>query len=66
MSEFFKRFFGPNWKTTLLGVGVLAFVTVKCIIAGGQVFDCFSQGWNAAFAAGGAGIAAGAQASRFP
>lgn len=65
MSDFFKRLFGENWKTTLLGVGVLVFVSVKCIIGGGQLFDCFSEGWNAAFASGAAGLAAGAQASRF-
>ena len=56
MFDFIKRLFGENWKTTLAGIVVLVSVSAKCILAGGNVVECFSDAWNIAFAAGGVGL----------
>ena len=65
MVNFLKNLFGENWKTTLVGVGLFVFAGAKCLFAGGVFGECLSEAWNAAFLTGGAGLAAGAQASRF-
>lgn len=56
MIDFIKKIFGENWKTTIAGIVVLVSVSAKCILAGGNVIDCFQDGWNIAFAAGGVGL----------
>lgn len=56
MLDFIKNLFGANWKTTLAGLVVLISVSAKCILAGGNIVDCFTDAWNIAFAAGGIGL----------
>ena len=56
MFDFIKRLFGQDWKTTIAGIGVLVFVAAKCILSGGNFFDCISEGYNIAFVIGGGGL----------
>lgn len=56
MVDFIKKLLGNDWKTTLVGIGVLVFVAAKCVIAGGNFFGCLQEGYNIAFVIGGGGL----------